>query len=309
MNFATNFIAISQRYATQPTVWVLALSPFLNGAELKPQTLKAWDEYIEAATPRALARLGSDSSSLWADEESSRSQQIRRGQILASPVTEHGRIIIPSGLIHHWIGAVFIPNRTILDVLAVLRGYDQYKKVYRPSTVDAKLISREENRDRFSAILSRKVLFVSTTVAGKFQSEYTPLSMDRWLSASHSTRLQDVLNYGQPTERRVDPNNGSGFLWRIYSFSRFLQRDGGVYFELEGIVLTRDVPSIWRWLVNPIMDNLSRETILTSLQETRDAVGSPAKDVNLSGVRTSQHSPCPAPSVWHQGTVFREQKN
>ena len=47
--------------------------------------------------------------------------------------------------------------------------------------------------------------------------------------------------------------------------------------EFEAIVLTRDVPAIWRWLVNPIIDNLSRETIMTSLQDTRDAVRLTAK--------------------------------
>ena len=49
-------------------------------------------------------------------------------------------------------------------------------------------------------------------------------------------------------------------------------RDGGVYAELEAIVLSRDVPAYIRWLVNSIGSRLSRNSILTSLEQTREAV-------------------------------------
>jgi len=36
-------------------------------------------------------------------------------------------------------------------------------------------------------------------------------------------------------------NEGSGYIRRLYSFSRFEQRDEGVYVELEVIALSRDI--------------------------------------------------------------------
>ena len=276
---ATNRVcAAAYSHPARVTIWLLALSSFVHAAELKLETLRAWDEYIAVANARAAARLAPDSSFLWAHENSSRFQRIQKGEMLASPVVGHGTRRIPSGLIHHWIGTVFIPSTTISEVFAVVRSYDRYKEIFRPVTVDAKLISQEENSDKFSLLLSKKVLFVTTTIAGEFQSTYNRVSQERWSNVSYSTRLQDVKDYGQPSERKLEPNDGSGFLWRAYSFSRYQEQDGGVYMEFEAIVLTRDVPAIWRWLVNPIIDNLSRETILTSLQKTRDAVRLTAKD-------------------------------
>jgi len=50
------------------------------------------------------------------------------------------------------------------------------------------------------------------------------------------------------------------------STARFEERDGGVYVELEAIALSRDVPV--RWIVNPIVRRVSRNSMLLSLQQT-----------------------------------------
>lgn len=67
-------------------------------------------------------------------------------------------------------------------------------------------------------------------------------------------------------------NTGRGLIWRVYSISRFEQRDGGVYVELEAIALSRDVPAGLRWAVDPIVRRTSRGSIQVSLQKTREAV-------------------------------------
>ena len=58
----------------------------------------------------------------------------------------------------------------------------------------------------------------------------------------------------------------------LYSFSRFEERDGGVYVEMEAIALSRDIPFSVRWMVEPIVRKVSRSSILTSLQQTSEAV-------------------------------------
>jgi hypothetical protein len=61
-------------------------------------------------------------------------------------------------------------------------------------------------------------------------------------------------------------------IWRLYSISRFEQRDGGVYVELEAIALSRDVPGALRWVVDPIVRRTSRSSMVVSLQKTEGAV-------------------------------------
>lgn len=42
--------------------------------------------------------------------------------------------------------------------------------------------------------------------------------------------------------------------------------------EVEAIALSRDIPVAVRWLVNPIVRRISRNSMLISLQQTKDAV-------------------------------------
>jgi hypothetical protein len=60
---------------------------------------------------------------------------------------------VSGGLIHHWIGAVFVPNVKLDDVLAVTRDYDHYREFFRPFVSESKAIARTSSNDRFSMVL------------------------------------------------------------------------------------------------------------------------------------------------------------
>ena len=72
---------------------------------------------------------------------------------------------------------------------------------------------------------------------------------------------------------RVLPSDrGPGYIWRLYSFTRFEQSDGGVYVEVEAIGLSLDVPILFRWLVDPVVEHLPRDSVHDTLEKTRHAV-------------------------------------
>ena len=48
--------------------------------------------------------------------------------------------------------------------------------------------------------------------------------------------------------------------------------DGGTYVECEAISLTRDVPWGLRWLIEPIVRTLPRESLTNTLRATRNGV-------------------------------------
>jgi hypothetical protein len=81
-----------------------------------------------------------------------------------------------------------------------------------------------------------------------------------------------VINRGEPGERELPPGNDHGFLWRLYSYWRFEERDGGVYVECQAISLTRSVPTGFGWLIEPIIRQLPRESLANTLRATRAAV-------------------------------------
>jgi len=252
-----------------PLLWAPTL---MNATELKPETTKAWDEYIRGANARVTGRVHG-AHFLWTDESADRLQRVRQGEVVVSHVGERAPQNVPHGLIHDWIGAAFIPNVRIEDLFGVVRDYGRYKDFYRPSVIDSKPLSQAGEKDeRFSMVLLNKSLFLKKALESEYQSSYVKVDARRWYGVSYTTRVQEIENFGRAGQRKLPPDTGSGLIWRLYSFSRFEERDGGVYVEMEAIALSRDIPFSVRWMVEPIVRRVSRSSILTSLQQTSDAV-------------------------------------
>ena len=77
----------------------------------------------------------------------------------------------------------------------------------------------------------------------------------------------------QPCRPRVAPvGHDGGYLWRLYSYWRFLERDGGTYVQCETISLTRDVPFMVSWIVKPFVTSIPRESLTFTLETTRKAL-------------------------------------
>ena len=241
------------------------------GNDLKEQTLAAWDGYVSSTCSRAEAR-AKESPFLRIDDTPERRLQVRAGETTVWRESAGHPAKVPHGLIHDWMGAVFIPKVTIADVLAVVRDYDRYAEVYTPAVIRANRLGSEENADRFSMLLMQKVLFVTAATKGEYETRYVQVDAKRWYSISKSTRLQSVENFGQPDMHELPPDQGPGYIWRLFTFTKFEESDGGVFIELEAVGLSRDVPTLVRWFVDPIVEHLPKNSLEATLDETRTAV-------------------------------------
>src|SRR5260370_22472004 len=127
---------------------MLLTAGWVNAAELKPETLRAWDQYVQGAEARMKARLGAGQVFLWADEDPNRAARLRQGEIQVAPMAGHGSKSVQNGLIHDWIGAAFIPNTSLQKLLDVVHDYKRFKEFYKPVVVDARLIQRSGEEER-----------------------------------------------------------------------------------------------------------------------------------------------------------------
>jgi len=84
-----------------------------------------------------------------------------------------------------------------------------------------------------------------------------------------STRVQEVQDAGTSSERELPVGNDGGYLWRINSYWRFLERDGGVYVQCESVSLSRDIPFGLGWVVGPFVTSIPRESLTFTLETTR----------------------------------------
>lgn len=249
---------------------IVATSLSSKASELNPETVTAWDHYIQAQSARVMTN-SQAGSFLWSDQSPDRVRRLRQGEILVAPMGRNPKAV-PHGLIHHWIGAIFLPNTSLDDVLKVVRDYDKYKQFYSPNVIDSRLLHQAGTDDAFSLRMLNKALVAKFALDAEFQSSYAPLDKNRWYSVGYSTRIREIEEYGEAGQHELPPNTGHGFIWRLYNISRLEQRDGGVYVELEAVALSRDVPIALRWLVNPVVRRASKGSMLVSLQKTQAAV-------------------------------------
>lgn len=255
--------------------WLMLSAPFASkAAELKPDTVKAWDEHIRAVNLRMQERLRLNSRFLWVDEAEDRSQRVRRGEILVAPVGEQNPKHVHDGLVHHWMGAAFISNARIDDVLRIIRDYTRYKEFYKPSVIDSKRLGQIGAHDKFSMRMLNNAVLAKVALDSEYEITFVPVDEKRWYAMASATRVQEIQDFGQPGERELPPDQGHGYIWRLYSLFRLQERDGGVYVELEALALSRDIPVALRWIANPIVTRLSRSSLLTTLERTGEAVHS-----------------------------------
>jgi len=242
---------------------------------LKAETVEAFDAYIrnaEAEMERDLNR----GPFLWSDNDSQRSQRVREGNIIAEFFSGKGPVKVPSGLIHDWIGAAFIPGPSVQDVLALVQDYDHHSNIYQPEVIASRLISHRDNHFQiYLRLLKKKILTV--VLDTDHDVHYRSLDRTRWTCRSYTTRIAEVADAGTPKEQSLPPDTGYGFLWRLYSYWRFQERDGGVYVECRAISLTRDVPFGLGWIIEPIIEKLPRESLIHTLEATRHGVQATAQ--------------------------------
>ena len=242
------------------------------GAELKPETAAAFDRYVRVTDQRMDAR----SQFLWLDTLTSMERagifdDLRRGGLVVRPLQarENGQPIeAPDGLIHHWVGAVFVPNATLTEAVALLQNYDAHADIYKPRIARSQLISRDGERYR---VYFRFVMMKVITVVVNSQHEgyFVRPAPDRVESRFHSVRVVEVENPDTPRERERPVGMDGGYLWRLNTYWRLLERDGGVYLECESVSLSRDIPTGLGWLIRPFVTGIPRESLVFTLETTR----------------------------------------
>ncbi|HEX4232554.1 MAG TPA: hypothetical protein VHZ07_28090 [Bryobacteraceae bacterium] len=218
------------------------------------------------------ARLEPGATFLWADEDPKRAARIKQGEIEVAPRIGHGWKSAPGGLIHDWIGAIFIPDASLDDLSRVLEDYGRYKEVYKPVIVDSHLERRVDGTECFSMRWLKKALFVTAAFDTQNESRTYRVDARRAYTISQTISLREIQNYGKPDQRELPPDEGNGFIWRLHVIDRYEERDGGVYLEVEAMVLSRGIPAALRFAVSPAVKDLSRDLLKMWLEATRKAV-------------------------------------
>ena len=235
---------------------------------LQGPTLQGFEEYVRAAEAAMDQSLRGTGAFLWADSDPERQQRVDKGEVLAEFALGQGPAKVPAGLIHDWIGAVRAEAVALDEMLRLIQNYDNHANIYEPEVIASKLLSRKgDDFEIYLRLLKKKIITV--VLDTEHHVEYRPAGKARWTCSSHTTRIAEVEHAGKPNEEVLAPDTGYGFLWRLYSYWRFQEREGGVDFECRAISLTRDIPLGLGWIIEPMIEKLPRESLIHTLECTR----------------------------------------
>ena len=248
-------------------------------SNLEPRTLEAFARYMQVTESRIQRELARPGVFLYLEgipdpKRSEALATVRSGEIYMDRIetrdTSGAPIEVPNGLIHHWLGAVFIPGVHLDQIMDLVQDYDHHQDIYKPEVVRSRLVKREGNNFQIYYRLRKKKV-ITVTLNTNHDVQYFPVDATHCHSRSVATRIAEVANADQPDEHEKTIGQDGGFLWRLNSYWRFEEKDNGVYVEVESISLTRDIPTGLGWLIKPFITGIPRESLLMTLGSMRTA--------------------------------------
>ena len=114
-----------------------------------------------------------------------------------------------------------------------------------------------------------KQAIVTVTYDTEFSVDYFLPDPTRAYSVTRAVRIAEVQNPGKSNEQELPPGQDHGYMWRFNLYTRYLERDNGVYLQIEFLALSRTVPTFFAWLVNPYIRSVPREYLTHFVLVTR----------------------------------------
>ena len=282
----------------------------LEAAELQTDTIRAWNLYASATEQRIEQELKSSKGFLALDFQSPKNRAAERKTVmegsipvmkLVSKNLNGGKIDIPSGMVHHWRGSIFIPGVSIDLVMSRIVN-PSLEDTRQEDVLDSRVLDRGSDSLKLYLKL-RRVKFVTVVYNTEHAIRYGWRGDSQAFSRSVATRIAEVENAASAKEREKPIGNDRGFLWKINSYWRYEQVDGGVFVECESISLSRTVPSFLEFMIRPLIDSAARESMTRTLdsmktrmmrasrQNQASADHAPGETLPLSQAASYQPSP------------------
>lgn len=257
----------------------LCLSTPALATELKQVTAEGFQHYVQITEARIKDELADPARFLYLDslpekQREALAAKLRNGHVFIEPqrTVENGKAVeVRDGLVHHWVAVGFIPGATRSQAIALAQDYERHPKVYAPDVQDARIVGRENQHFCVHFRFYRKAI-VTVIYNTEFSADYFFPDEKRAYSSALATRIAEVQNPGKPNENEYPVGNDHGYMWRLNLYTRYLERDNGVYVQVEFLALSRTVPAIFAWLVNPYVRSIPREYLTNYVHATENAL-------------------------------------
>ena len=242
----------------------------LVAVDLQPHTVAAWSAYEKQVDERYYAATASSSPFFAQDafKVSAWRATATNGGVALSQIDrarpDGAALSVPDGRIHHWVGAIFVPDTSIASLLERLSRLAGNEAQHYEDVIASKLLSKDGDSYRIFMKL-RRTKVITATYNTEHAVSYRRLSATRATGRSASTRIAELEDAGTPAEQEKRIGSDSGYLWRLNAYWRYEAVDGGVLIECESVSLSRAVPYLLRPFISGVVLGLARESLERTL--------------------------------------------
>ena len=278
---ALNFVGADKlvfRAAAVALVLGLSANAYASDeAKLQPKTVAGFAKYSAAVEARRDKAIANQEPFLFFERHAAAEQArimatLKRGEVhveRAAVARDQAKneIEVDGGLVNHWRGTVFVPDVQLDQMLKVLQE-PQSDKHKQEDVLSSRVLSRDGDSQKVFLRLKR-TKFVTVVYDTEYDVDYRRLTPDRALSNSISTKIVEIEHAGTPRERALPEGDDHGYMWRLNSYWRYKQVDGGVLVEIESLTLSRPLPAIIGSIIRPIINSTARESMTRTLASVR----------------------------------------
>src|SRR6202049_4039526 len=210
----------SGRQVAALTLAALFLLPTpATAADLRANTLEAFNHYVERSEASMEGEPASGPGFLRVDrlpeaQRDAAHESLRQGKVAIERLeTLDGgkRIAVPGGMIHHWIGTVFIPGATVAETLELVEDYDHHQEYYKPDVMRSKIL-RHEGNNFLVALRFYKKKVLTSVLETQHEIHYFRLDATPATHRSCTTRIREVEGAGEADEQLKPEGHTPGVL-------------------------------------------------------------------------------------------------
>lgn len=120
---------------------------------------------------------------------------------------------------------MFIPNASLRQLMGVLNSYDRYSEIYKPLIRKISVIEQAGDTVKLNLVAVQKAFSVTAAVETDEEIPTVRPAPNRVCITANAVRIEEIANYGQPSEHAFSEARRPGYVWRAFIVQRLEQRD------------------------------------------------------------------------------------
>jgi len=237
--------------------------------KLSPETVAEFEQYSADVEGKLRERWQGKKNLFYIEDDKQNEQRVLDGEVFIKQMNDGKPVEIKDGLIHDWLGAIYMPGTTVSRAIDILEDFDAHKHIY-PAVSQSHTVKREGHEVKGNWRLQRKGI-VPVILDVDEEVRYSEIGPGKWKGQSYARNIIEVNTALFSGGKKFPPGEGHGYLWRLYGYWTLENVNGGVLAECRTLSLSRDIPQGLAWAVGPYVQKMPEESLISTLKETRNA--------------------------------------